>query len=153
MTAIPHAATILEAMIARDLIDDLLLDSTHGGYRPTVRVMLQRHWSAELARIPELGRRVRPDVWVETSIGYADVGFADNRDAATYDRDARALGAVLKAAGFQVRHGRSNGLIVSTRVRTHRVHDTAVEAVAPVYLERFDRARVTWAAASPREDA
>lgn len=135
MTAI---AATLAAIVSRDLGDDLARAVTFpGGYLPTVRVMLQRHWSAAFDRLPALAATVRADTWIEVSIGRAHVGFRDNRDRDAYDRDARRLAKVLAAHGFEVRNTFEKGKIVATTVRTSKASDAAVEAAAPLYIERL----------------
>lgn len=144
-------AALLDTMLARDLEDDLRRAATFpGGYRPCVRVMLQRHWSAEMERITPiaagLGFTTDPtctvnSLRVERYGSYAWIGVRDNRDRDAYDVAMRQLGAALKAAGLRVRHRYEGGKVVSTKVTTDPRVDALVEQAAALYLERLDAAR------------
>lgn len=145
-------ATMLAAIVARDFGDDLVRAFTFpGGYRPTARVLLQRHWGAELGRIAgialEHGFTAAPEcsvnsLWMDRGCasGSAYIGVRDNRDRAAYDAAMRRLGAALKASGFKVRHRYEGGMVVSTKVTTDPRGDALVMEAAPTYLERLERA-------------
>lgn len=144
MTAIALTVqTVLASMVARDFADDLVRAVTFGGnYRPTVRVMLQRHWGAHLDRevIAPIAAAIRSDLWVEGHTEHAYMGFRDNRDPVSHAADVTRLAVELKKRGLQVRISYRNGLAGSLKVTTSKASDALVAAAAPLYIDRINAA-------------
>lgn len=55
------------------------------------------------SKILAIARTIRPDAWIDYAArGAFSVGFADNREPATYNTAMGTVAAQLKAAGFKV---------------------------------------------------
>lgn len=125
----------LEAIVTRDLEWDLNAAATFpGGYEPTERVLLQRHWSEQFDRLPALAGQVRADFWIEASLSVARIGFADNRDRVALDRDVQALAEVLRGAGFTCRVVSDLDGASGLCVKTSRKSDNLVSRATTMYL-------------------
>ena len=139
MTDPATIATVLASMVARDLADDLVRAVTFGaGYRPTVGVMVQRHWAEQRERIESIAGLFRGDVRRD---GH-HVAFSDNRDLHTCLRDLEMLAARLRAEGFRVRISRHvlHNLAVELEVHSSKASIEAVMDAAPLYIARIDAA-------------
>lgn len=135
----------LQGMIARDLVDDLrrARDRRWFEYRPTVRVMLQRHWGRLLDKTTLRGLFIDIDVgvWIDADFGCAYVGVDDSWQRLAEAARVQALleiAALLRCGPYTTKVVTLDGRVSSLVVGTTGASDAQVLAAAPQYIKHID---------------
>lgn len=133
---------VVDGMVAKWLAGDLELNRTcWGGYRPTLRVCLQRQWGDDQDRALALAKGVHPSAYMERAIVSATIDFADLEPRARHEAHWEFLRRAERIGLHAVPAYRdADGRIQETTIKTPAEVEDVIKRAFPLYIERLEAA-------------